>query len=215
MRQKKSFVTRLVRFSGKGLLEENLLSIPDNQPFQLGISKRGTLENLELQPVTRHKPQKNEIEIQVQATGLNFIDVLDALNLLPFERDWFGVECAGEVVAVGDEVKDFQPGDNVIALAPGSFSQFVTTDARMVILKPDNLNFEEAATIPANFLTAYYALNKVAKISSGQKILIHAAAGGTGMAALKIAQLAGAEVFATASPWKWDKLEKQIGRAHV
>ncbi|MEO0684735.1 MAG: zinc-binding dehydrogenase, partial [Cyanobacteria bacterium J06649_11] len=206
-RQNQRFVPRLVRFEGKGLLEENLLSIPENQPFELGISKRGTLENLELQPITRHKPQKNEVEIQVQTTGLNFIDVLDALNLLPFERNWFGVECAGEIVAVGDEVKDFQPGDKVIALAPGSFSQFVTTDARMVILKPDNLNFEEAATIPANFLTAYYALNKIAKISTAQRILIHAAAGGTGMAAVKIAQQAGAEVFATASPWKWENLE--------
>ena len=206
-RQNQRFVPRLVRFSDKELLEENLLEFPENQPFQLGISKRGTLENLELQPVTRHKPQATEVEIHVIATGLNFIDVLDALNLLPFERNWFGVECAGEVVTVGSEVKDFQPGDKVIALAPGSFSQFVTTDANMVILKPDNLNFEEAATIPANFLTAYYALNKIAKISTGKRVLIHAAAGGTGMAAVKIAQQAGAEVFATASLSKWEKLE--------
>ncbi len=175
--------------------------------LQLGISKRGTLENLELQPLSRRKPQENEVEIQVQATGLNFIDVLDALGLLPFERNWFGVECAGEVVGVGDEVKDFKPGDRIIALAPGSFSQFVTTDARMVILKPENLSFEEAATIPANFLTAYYALNKIAKISIGKRVLIHSAAGGTGMAAVKIAQQAGAEVFATASLPKWEKLE--------
>ncbi|MEM7581682.1 MAG: methyltransferase, partial [Cyanobacteria bacterium P01_A01_bin.80] len=71
-RQNQRFVPRLVRFSDKELLEENLLEFPENQPFQLGISKRGTLENLELQPVTRHKPQKNEIEIHVIATGLNF-----------------------------------------------------------------------------------------------------------------------------------------------
>jgi len=200
-RQNQRFVPRLVPFQGKGLLQGS------PQPFQLGISKRGTLENLELQPCIRRKPQATEVEIQVQATGLNFIDVLDALGLLPFERNWFGVECAGEVVAVGDEVKDFQPGDGVIALAPGSFSQFVTTDARMVILKPENLSFEEAATIPANFLTAYYALNKIAKISTGNRILIHAAAGGTGMAAVQIAQQAGAEVFATASPPKWKKLQ--------
>ncbi|MEM7716725.1 MAG: zinc-binding dehydrogenase, partial [Cyanobacteria bacterium P01_A01_bin.68] len=206
-RQNQRYVPRLVRFSGKELLAGNLLQIPENQPFTLKISKRGTLENLQLQPITRCKPQGNEVEIQVQATGLNFIDVLDALDLLPFERNWFGVECAGEVVTVGDEVKDFQPGDAVIALAPGSFSQFVTTDARMIVLKSQNLSFEEAATIPANFLTAYYALNKIAKISSGKRVLIHAAAGGTGMAAVKIAQLAGAEVFATASSPKWEKLE--------
>ena len=211
-RQKQRYVPRLVSFSDKdlssrNLSEEHLLEIPQNQPFQLGISKRGTLENLQLQSITRRKPKTTEVEIQVKATGLNFIDVLDALNLLPFERDWFGVECSGEVVCVGDGVKDFQVGDEVIALAPGSFSQFVTTDARMVVLKPENLSFEEAATIPANFLTAYYALNKIAKISTGQRVLIHSAAGGTGMSAVQIAQKAGAEVFVTASPPKWEKLK--------
>ena len=215
-RDRQRYVPRLVKSLKRGANKENLLEIPDNQPFQLNISTRGTLENLQLQPMTRHEPQGNEVEIQVRATGLNFIDVLDALGLLPFERNWFGVECAGEVVAVGDEVKDFQIGDEVIALAQSSFSQFVTTDAKVIVLKPENLSFEEAATIPANFLTAYYALNKIAKVSPGQRVLIHAAAGGTGMAALQIAQQAGAEVFATASPPKWDKLEAMgIKRKHI
>ncbi|MBE9216664.1 SDR family NAD(P)-dependent oxidoreductase [Plectonema cf. radiosum LEGE 06105] len=213
-REQQRYVPRLVRT--QSLLSRNLLEIPENQPFELGISARGTLENLQLQPLSRRKPQGNEVEIHVIATGLNFIDVLDALGLLPFERNWFGVECAGEVVAVGDNVEDWKPGDAVIALAPSSFSQFVTTDARMVVLKPQNLSFEEAATIPANFLTAYYALNKIAKISTGKRVLIHAAAGGTGMAAVKIAQLVGAEVFATASLSKWEKLEAMgIKRQHI
>jgi acyl transferase domain-containing protein/NADPH:quinone reductase-like Zn-dependent oxidoreductase/acyl carrier protein len=208
------YVPRLVNSSQKNLHRPNLLEMPESQPFRLGISTRGTIENLQLQPMQRRSPQVGEVEIQISATGLNFIDVLDALNLLPFERNWFGVECAGEIVAVGEGVEHFKPGDAVIALAPESLSQFVTTNAAMVILKPKILSFEEAATIPANFLTAYYALHQVANISRGDSILIHAAAGGTGMAAVQLAQQAGAEVFATASPSKWEKL-KAMGVKHL
>ncbi|MEL7038651.1 MAG: type I polyketide synthase, partial [Cyanobacteria bacterium J06592_8] len=180
----------------------------------LGISKRGTPENLQLQPINRRHLQPGEVEIKVKVTGLNFIDVLDTLGVLPFERNWFGVECVGEIVAVGEGVKKLKIGDAIIALAPGSLSEYVTVNAQLVALKPEHLSFEEAATIPANFITAYYALHHLAKISKGDKILIHAAAGGTGMAAVKIAQATGAEVFATASPSKWEFL-KSLGIKYI
>jgi acyl transferase domain-containing protein/NADPH:quinone reductase-like Zn-dependent oxidoreductase/acyl carrier protein len=185
-----------------------------HQPYTLTMPKRGTLEDLHWQPVVRRSPTAHEVEIQIQATGLNLIDVLDALNLLPFERDWFGVECAGTIVTVGDAVTQFQVGDAVVALAPGSLSQFVTIDARLVALKPNALSFAAAATIPANFLTAEYALHQVARIQPGDRILIHAAAGGTGMAAVKLAQQVGAEVWATASPHKWGVL-RSLGVKHL
>ena len=120
----------------------------------------------------------------------------------------YGGECAGEIVAVGAGVTGLNIGDPVIAMAPGSFSKYVTVGTRSVTPKPENLSFEQAASIPANFLTAYYALHHVAKITAGDRVLIHAAAGGTGMAAVQIAQAAGAEVFATASPPKWEALRK-------
>ncbi|NER93850.1 MAG: SDR family NAD(P)-dependent oxidoreductase, partial [Symploca sp. SIO1B1] len=196
-----------------------------SQAFKLGSSHKGSLDNLILEPFSRQSPATGEVEIRVKATGLNFLDVVAALGLVPQQVDGvsqqhlremasFGVECTGEIVAVGAQVKGFQVGDSVIAMAQGSFSQYVTVDTRYVVLKPENLSFEEAASIPGNFLTAYYALHHVAKITTGDRVLIHAAAGGTGMAAVQIAQQAGAEVFATASPPKWEAL-RQMGVKHI
>lgn len=191
----------------------NYQILPD-EPYRLTINKRGVLASLKWQSSPRRQPQTGEVEIRVKATGLNFIDVLDALGLLPFERNWFGVECAGKVVAVGEGVTHLNVGDAVVALAADSFSQYVTTNANYVIKKPDSLSFTDAATIPANFLTATYALREVAKIQPQQRILIHSATGGTGMAALQIAQQAGLEIFATASMGKWETL-RALGVQHI
>ncbi|NJO93486.1 MAG: zinc-binding dehydrogenase, partial [Hydrococcus sp. RM1_1_31] len=185
-----------------------------NIPLRLEIENRGTLDNLQWQPTTRRQPDANEIEIQVHTTGLNFRDVLNALGLYPGSPGLLGLECAGEIVAVGSGVEDFQVGDAVIAIASGSFNQYVTVDAAFAVRKPKNLNFEEAATIPTAFLTAYYTLHHLAKIQPGDKVLIHAAAGGVGLAAIQIAQQAGAEIFATAFPSKWDFL-KSLGIEHI
>ncbi|GAB4552316.1 MAG: hypothetical protein Tsb0014_46220 [Pleurocapsa sp.] len=120
----------------------------------------------------------------------------------------FGGECAGIVVAVGEGVKDFQVGDEVIAAqAVGSIASHVTVSAKFAIIKPEHLSFTDAATIPTTFLTADYGLNYLAKIKAGDRVLIHAAAGGVGQAAVQLAQQAGAEVYATASPGKWDFLK--------
>ena len=100
-------------------------------------------------------PEPDEIEILVEAAGLNFIDVLDTLGLLPFERDWLGVECAGEVVTVGTNVTHLGVGDRVMALAAGSFAQYVTVPAALAVPQPEGFSATEAATIPANFLTGF------------------------------------------------------------
>ena len=213
-RDRMRYVPRLTQYSSSTRTDEITLEIPIDQPFHLTASTRGTTDSLSFQPTARRSPAADEVEIQVQATGLNFIDVLDLLGLLPFERHWFGVECVGEVVAIGAAVTDFAIGDAVIALAPESFSRYVTTNAALVAPKPRNLTPEAAATIPANFLTAYYALHHVARIQQGDRILIHAGASGTGMAAVQLAQRAGAEVFATASPAKWEAL-RAIGVQHI
>ena len=189
-----------------------------NNPFRLQLSDYGTLDNLTFAPLQRRPPQPGEIEIEVTASGVNFRDVLNALGMLKEYLQAmgfadsiqvpFGGECAGVVVAVGEGVTDFQLGDEVIAAqAVGSLSSHVTVDARFAIAKPDYLNYAEAATIPTTFLTAYYGLHYLAKIQPGDKILIHAAAGGVGQAAVQIAQQIGAEVYATASAGKWDFLK--------
>ena len=189
-----------------------------NNPFRLQLSDYGSLDNLTLASMQRQAPKQGEIEIAVAASGVNFRDVLNALGVLKeylqtmgFAHSTevpFGGECAGVVVAVGEGVDNFQVGDEVIAAqAVGSLSSHVTVDARFAIAKPQQLSCAEAATIPTTFLTAYYGLHYLAKIKPGDKILIHAAAGGVGQAAVQIAQQMGAEVYATASEGKWDFLK--------
>lgn len=186
-----------------------------NNPFRLQLADYGTLDNLTLAPLQRRSPQPGEIELAVTASGVNFRDVLNALGVLKEYlqvmgfRDStevpFGGECAGVVVAVGKGVTNFKLGDEVIAAqAVGSLSSHVTVKAKFAIAKPEHLNCVEAATIPTTFLTAYYGLHYLAKIRSGDKILIHAAAGGVGQAAVQLARQVGAEVYATASVGKWD-----------
>jgi acyl transferase domain-containing protein/acyl-CoA synthetase (AMP-forming)/AMP-acid ligase II/acyl carrier protein len=184
------------------------------QTWQLHVPTRGSLDELEWRVASRREPAPGELEVRVRATGLNFRDVLNALDMYPGDAGSLGLECAGEVVTVGEGVQEFEVGDAVIANAQASFSQHVTVNAALVVPKPDALSFEEAATIPVAFLTAYYALHQLGKIKAGDRILIHAAAGGVGQAAVQIAQQSGAEVFATASASKWEFL-KSLGVQHV
>ncbi|MEM9304764.1 MAG: SDR family NAD(P)-dependent oxidoreductase, partial [Pseudomonadota bacterium] len=148
-------------------------------------------------------PGSGEVTIRVRAAGLNFIDALDALGMLPFERDWLGVECAGEIRAVGDAVRGFRKGDRVMALARGSFRDRVNVPAELIARVPEGLNHRQAATLPAAYLTAWHALAEVARVQPGEHVLVHAGTGGTGMAAIQVARLLGAEVHATASREKW------------
>ncbi|MEO0835283.1 MAG: aminotransferase class I/II-fold pyridoxal phosphate-dependent enzyme, partial [Cyanobacteria bacterium J06642_3] len=201
--------------------KDNTLS----NPFRLQLTEFGSPDNLSLAPREIPQPQSGEITIQVKASGVNFRDVLNALGVLKeylaqmgFANATevpFGGECAGIITAVGAGVTNFQVGDEVIAAqAVGSLSSHVNVSAKFVILKPEELNFAEAATIPTTFLTAYYGLNYLADLKPGDKVLIHAAAGGVGQAAVQLAQQAGAEIYATASIGKWDFL-KGCGIKHI
>lgn len=204
-REGKRKVARLVR---------KQINSPQNRPLQLEITQRGTLDNLQWQPLKRRQPDNNEVEIKVHSVGLNFRDVLNALGMYPGEGGKLGLECSGEIVAIGKKVNKLKVGDKIIAIASGSFSNYVTVDANLVIPKPTSLSFTEAATIPTAFLTAYYCLHHLAEIKPGDKILIHSAAGGVGLAAIQIAKQAGAEIFATASLSKWEYLQS-LGIKHI
>jgi NADPH:quinone reductase-like Zn-dependent oxidoreductase len=187
----------------------------DAAPVRLEIPAPGELDRLALRPAARRAPAPGEVEIRVHAAGLNFRDVLCALDMYPGEPGPLGVECAGEIAAVGEGVATFREGDPVMALAPGSFATFVTADARLVAPWPAGTSAAEAATIPSAFLTAWYALRELGRLRAGERVLIHAAAGGVGLAALQVARRAGAEVLATAgSPEKRDYL-RGLGLAHV
>jgi thioester reductase-like protein len=176
------------------------------------------LDTLTFQPAPRQKPDPGEVEIEVAATGLNFKEVLIALGMLPIQPNTpkkFGWECAGKIVSLGEGVEDFQIGDEVIGFGSSCYSQFTTTPAKLVAPKPAHLSPEEAATIPVAFMTAYYALVKLGRLSQGEKVLIHAAAGGVGLAAVKIAQMLGAEIFATAGKPEKREFLHSLGIEHV
>jgi acyl transferase domain-containing protein/aryl carrier-like protein len=188
------------------------------QPLRLETSAPGVLDNLEVRETIRRKPGRGEVEIQVFASALNFRDVLKALGIYPTESDehlMLGDECAGVIVGVGEGVEDFAEGDEVIACAQGSLASFVTANALFVVHKPEHLSFTEATTVPVVFLTAYYALHHIARIVAGERVLVHAGAGGVGLAAIQLAQLAGAEVFATAGSEEKREFLKSLGVTHV
>lgn len=174
-------------------------------PFYLDASSVG-IDNLLFRATTRQKPAAGEFEIEVYATGLNFKDVAKAMGLLDharlektFSGRTLGLECAGKIAAVGAGVTRFKVGDDVFGLAPNSFGSYTITDARFMRHKPADFTFEEAATMPIVFLTAYYALHELGRLRAGERVLIHSATGGVGLAALRLAQQIGADVFATAS----------------
>jgi acyl transferase domain-containing protein/acyl-CoA synthetase (AMP-forming)/AMP-acid ligase II/Zn-dependent alcohol dehydrogenase/NAD(P)-dependent dehydrogenase (short-subunit alcohol dehydrogenase family)/acyl carrier protein len=212
-RDSQRYVSRLVRFMGADIHspQQNLES---NLNLQLQINNPGNLDSLQWQSVTHQQPKDNEIEIEVKATGLNFRDVMVALDLYPDDSKFLGLECAGVVKTVGKAVSNFKISDQVIAIGNNSFSQYLTVNSLLAIHKPATLSFIEAATIPVTFLTAYYSLTYLAQLQPGEKVLIHAAAGGVGLAAIQIAQQIGAQIYATASDPKWELL-KSMGVKNI
>ena len=214
----KEYMLRKVDIDRLSAKAEKISAATEAQNYRLAISSPGNLNNLRYQATARQKPGPGEVEIEVHATGLNFKEVLIATGLMPIPPGvtiGFGLECAGRVAAVGEGVEEFKVGDEVIALANPSFSPYVIAHAMWALRKPERLSFEEAATVPVAFVTAYYSLITMGRLRRGERVLIHAAAGGVGMAAVQVAQWAGAEIYATAgNQEKRDFLHSQ-GIEHV
>ncbi|NLF25893.1 MAG: type I polyketide synthase [Deltaproteobacteria bacterium] len=161
----------------------------------------GMLSKLALRRLGRQAPAANEVEIKIAAAGLNFRDVLKALGLYPADAEdtgWFGDECAGYVSAFGSDVQGYQVGDEVLALGRGCMGTHVLTPCQLVAHKPSDMSMAEAAALPVAFLTAWWALERIGRLQPGESVLVHAAAGGVGQAAVQVAQLLGAEVYASA-----------------
>jgi NADPH:quinone reductase-like Zn-dependent oxidoreductase/acyl carrier protein len=184
-----------------------LLPPAGERTWHLGAQRRETLEDLALMPNLRVTEPlgSHEVRIAVRAAGLNFRDVLIVLGRYPGEAP-IGGEGAGVVLEVGSGVSDIAPGDRVMGTMDDAFGPVAVTDRRRVVPMPQGWSFVEAAAVPIAFLTAHYALVDLAQVAPGEALLIHAGAGGVGMAAVQIARHLGAEVFATASPKKWDAL---------
>jgi NADPH:quinone reductase-like Zn-dependent oxidoreductase len=127
----------------------------------------------------------------------------------------FGLECAGEITAVGDGVDELCVGDLVVAVTSGTFGSHAMAPAAFVARKPPSLDDVEAASLPIVFMTAHYALGRLARLARGERVLIHSAAGGTGLAAIQLALRAGAEIYATAGTPEKRAYLQQLGVAHV
>ena len=172
----------------------------------LEFAKPGRLENLVWRPVEEiSELPEHGLEVEVMATGLNFRDIMLTMGLLPddavengFARANLGLEFSGRIVRVGAGVTDFVPGDRIAGFGKSCFASKILTGDYCVARIPDSVSFESAATLPVVFFTAWYALKHLANIQPGERLLIHGAAGGLGMAAIQIARHLGAEIFATA-----------------
>eukprot|EP00727_Mastigamoeba_balamuthi_P011460 m51a1_g6937 putative beta-ketoacyl synthase (4857) ;mRNA; f:212997-229652 len=167
-------------------------------PARMEIVKPGVLDTLALRATPRVAPA-DEVEVRVLASSLNYRDVMRAMGLYPAEDEHPGVgmECVGVVERVGHGVAGLAPGDKVIAVSRGSFGAYVTTPAYCCVRRPECVSDEEAAALTGVLMTAYESLVNVARVQAGDKVLVHAASGGVGLAALQICRVFGCEVFAT------------------
>lgn len=184
------------------LARSQALTPPASSSWQLATTGKGDLANLtlaETSPTSALGP--GQIRVAVRAAGLNFRDVVVALGAVGDEG--LGGEAAGVIVETAAGVTAWRPGDAVMGLfTNNAFGPTAITDARMVIAIPPNWSFTQAASVPVAFLTAYIALVEIGRLVAGQRVLIHAGAGGVGQAAIQIATHLGAQVFATAHPTK-------------
>ncbi len=191
--------------------------VPPSGPWRLDAPERGSIEGLALVPApAAGKPLgPGEVRIEMRAAGLNFRDVLIALGVYPGEAS-LGSEGAGVVVEVGAEVEGLAPGERVMGMVPDAFAPLAVAPSELLAPIPEGWSFEQAAAVPIVFTTALYGLRDLAGLKAGERVLVHAGAGGVGMAAIGLAKHTGAEVFATASPAKWDVLrEAGIPEEHI
>nr|WP_070197213.1 type I polyketide synthase [Streptomyces oceani] len=180
--------------------------VPVDGDWRLGAGRTGSLDDMALVRSEGRRPLgPDEVRVAVRAAGLNFRDVLIALRMYPGEAP-LGSEAAGVVLEVGTSVSDLEPGDSVMGLIPDAFGPVAVTDRQMIVPMPAKLSFVEAAAVPVVYLTAYYGLVDLADLRAGERLLVHAAAGGVGMAAVQLARHFEAQVFATGSPRKWEAI---------
>ncbi|MGH9804112.1 MAG: zinc-binding dehydrogenase [Candidatus Acidiferrales bacterium] len=177
------------------------------------VTRYGAPDVLELQERPDPAPAAGEVMVLVHAAGINFADILMRLGYymgVPKPPFTLGLEAAGVVETVGGGVAQPRAGDRVAVLRPGGcYAERVVVPAAQAIPLPAAMSFEEAAALPVNYLTVYQALRHMATLRPGERLLIHAAAGGVGLAAIQLAKLVGAEIFGTASASKHDFLRQQ------
>ncbi|CRG86478.1 Fatty acid synthase [Talaromyces islandicus] len=187
---------------------------PFHQPgrrFKISIRSPGSLDTLYFADDSASVLDAAFVEVEVKATGINFKDIVVSMGQL--SQPYIGVECSGIVTSVGHDVTDVQVGQHVMCMTEGSYSTYARCSSTSVVPVPDCLSLHEAATIPVAFCTAYYGLFDLGRLSTSERVLIHAGAGGVGQAAIQLAQMVGADVFITVG--NQEKKEFLMERYHI
>ncbi|MCG7596928.1 type I polyketide synthase [Mycobacterium sp. PSTR-4-N] len=208
VRQGKLLASRLLPWSRSGHL-----SVPRSSDYVLAPTERGAIDNLRLTETEVEPPAGGYVQVRVEAAGLNFRDVLNVLGLYPGDPGPIGGDFAGTVTQIGDEVTGLTVGQRVYGSMQGAFASRFNVPSQFLAPIPDGISAVDAATIPAAALTVRLSFDW-AQLKPGDKVLIHAASGGVGLAAVQMAQRCGAEVFATASTFKRDTL-RRLGVKYV
>jgi len=196
VRQGKLLASRLLPWSRSGHL-----TVPRGSDYALAPTERGAIDNLRLSEVDVPAPDAGYVQVRVEAAGLNFRDVLNVLGLYPGDPGPIGGDFAGTVTQLGEGVTGLAVGQRVYGSMQGAFASRFNVPAQFLAPIPDGVSAVEAATIPAAALTVRLSFDW-AQLKPGDKVLIHAASGGVGLAAIQMAQQCGATVFATASTFK-------------
>ncbi len=218
LRGEARYVQRVDRMSILDSPEPGDRGLSREFPCQLRIGRPGMLDHLRLRPIERRAPEPDEIEVEVCAAALNFRDVMKAMGIYPGDApdaNFLGDEFSGIITRIGDTVSDRRVGDQVFGVCLGAMATHVTVHASVCLPLPPETSFEEATTIPVAYLTAYHALHQLGQAKAGERILIHSAAGGVGLAAVRLALSAGLEVFGTASSPMKRQLLRSLGVRHV
>ncbi len=207
-RQGRRQAARLIR-TGPGM---GRLALPEDAGWVLAPDEGGAIETLRVQPVEARALAPNEVRAEIEACGLNFLDVFRAMGLVE-EEGLLGEEFCGRIVETGSDVTTVAVGDRVAGFAFGTFGPEVVTREELVASAPPDVSAAALATIPSVFVTCVLSY-ELAGLKAGDRVLSHAGAGGVGLAAIQLAQAAGAEVFATASAPKQAYL-RSLGVEHV
>ena len=186
------------------------------------IGTPGALQTLELRHRPHARPGADQVEVSIAAASINFRDVMVAMGTIPgleqettFGSRQLGLDAAGTVLSCGSMAGRFKPGDAVMGIVPGAFGSSGVTSEALLTHKPACLDFQQAASVPCVFVTAHYALNCLAHVREGERVLIHSATGGVGLAAIQFARDVGAEIFATAGTEEKCAYLRSLGVRHV
>ena len=190
--------------------------------YRADVSDPGLLDKIVFRKLPPSEPADDDVEIAVQAAGLNFKDLMNAMGLLPpnavsggMAGNRLGLEIAGRVLRTGRSVGHVQVGDEVVARVAEGFSGRVMTPGHCVVRRPKGLTPLQAAAVPAVYITAWYSLCTLARMTRGETVLLHSAAGGVGGAAIQLAQKLGVKVIATAGTKEKREYLHAMGVEHV